>query len=422
VTRQAKAAAHEQSASAQKTPGIERRKEQFMTHFPIWRASVRSSSRSIIALSLVLGAAACSETGEFMVGSRDAAAAGPAPIGATRQLERDVEAPEVFDVTAEGLWDGRPSLGGVWVAHPDATDPERVMIRNVETGRFVIGALFRRERENPGPLVQISSDAAAALDILAGAPAMVQVTALRREEVADTEAPVAEAIAAETDDVLAEAETSVDVATIAAAAIATQPETATEPADTAARPLFRPFAGAAPAVPAVVEIPRNMSAEDVMAGITRAAFQPDELMPAAPAPAPSLEAMAEAAITETTLAPTAAVAPLEIAALSAPLPAAAPASEDVAAAPVSVPAAAPAAPLPERSYVQIGLFSVQENANNTGQTLRNAGLVPTIHDETSNGRRFWRVVVGPAPTAEDRAAVLDTVRGLGFEDAYFVAR
>jgi cell division septation protein DedD len=53
----------------------------------------------------------------------------------------------------------------------------------------------------------------------------------------------------------------------------------------------------------------------------------------------------------------------------------------------------------ERAYVQIGIFSVQENANNTGQTLRNAGLVPTIHDQTSNGRRFWRVVVGPAPTA-----------------------
>jgi hypothetical protein len=63
----------------------------------------------------------------------------------------DVEAPEVFDITDAGLWDGRPSLGGVWVAHPDATDPERVMIRNTETGSFVIGALFRRERENPGP-------------------------------------------------------------------------------------------------------------------------------------------------------------------------------------------------------------------------------------------------------------------------------
>jgi rare lipoprotein A len=91
-----------------------------------------------------------------------------------------------------GLWDGRPSLGGVWVAHPDATDPERVMIRNTETGSFVIGALFRRERENPGPRFQISSDAAAALDILAGAPTELQVIALRREEAPAPEAPIDE--------------------------------------------------------------------------------------------------------------------------------------------------------------------------------------------------------------------------------------
>jgi rare lipoprotein A len=88
----------------------------------------------------------------------------------------------------------------------------------------------------------------------------------------------------------------------------------------------------------------------------------------------------------------------------------------------SVPRRHPGPTALERAYVQIGIFSVQENANNTGQTLRNAGLVPTIYDQTSNGRQLWRVVVGPAPTAEDRAAVLDTVRGLGFGDAYFVAR
>lgn len=65
---------------------------------------------------------------------------------------------------------------------------------------------------------------------------------------------------------------------------------------------------------------------------------------------------------------------------------------------------------------------MQENANNTGQALRNAGLAPTIYDQSSNGRRFWRVVVGPARTEADRAAILRTVRGLGFGDAYFVTR
>ncbi|MDO9637697.1 MAG: SPOR domain-containing protein [Pseudotabrizicola sp.] len=100
----------------------------------------------------------------------------------TRLVDRDVEAPEVFQTKDKALWDGRPSLGGVWVASPDAKDPERVIIRNTANGKFVIGALFRREIENPGPKLQISSDAAAALGMLAGAPADVSVIALRREE------------------------------------------------------------------------------------------------------------------------------------------------------------------------------------------------------------------------------------------------
>lgn len=116
-------------------------------------------------------------------GASDATAAPAEASTRTRLIERDIEAPEVFQVSEPGLWDGRPSLGGVWVAHPDVKDPERVLIRNTSNGKFVIGALFRRERELPGPRLQISSDAAAALGMLAGAPMQVQVTALRREEV-----------------------------------------------------------------------------------------------------------------------------------------------------------------------------------------------------------------------------------------------
>jgi hypothetical protein len=97
-------------------------------------------------------------------------------------VDRDVEAPDVFQVADSALWDGRPSLGGVWVASPDAVNPERVIMRNPANGKFVIGALFKRERDNPGPSLQISSDAAAALGLLAGQPAKVSVTALRREE------------------------------------------------------------------------------------------------------------------------------------------------------------------------------------------------------------------------------------------------
>lgn len=279
----------------------------------------------------IFAIAACMEEGEFNFGSRNADADGPAPIGATRLVERDVEAPEVFEVTTEGLWDGRPSLGGVWVAHPDVGDPERVIIRNDENGRFVIGALFRRERDNPGPDLQISSDAAAALGALAGDPTMLNVTALRREEVAETAEAAPDAMAP-----------GEDIAASAAAGEIT------------ATPLDDTGDGIAATAAAAI------AAADV-------------------APQPQAQPQPEVART--------------------------PAATDL-----------------ERSYIQIGIFSVQENATNTGQALRNVGLEPTIYDQSSNGRQFWRVVVGPADSAQTRDAILENVRELGFEDAFFVRR
>ncbi len=144
------------------------------------------AGRWALVLTGVFFLTGCEEGGLPFLANEDAAPSEAATAESADQvalIERDVEAPEVFQVTDAGLWDGRPSLGGVWVAHSDVKDPERVMIRNKATGKFVIGALFRRERENPGPRFQVSSDAADALGMLAGAPAELNVTALRREEV-----------------------------------------------------------------------------------------------------------------------------------------------------------------------------------------------------------------------------------------------
>ncbi|TGD42195.1 SPOR domain-containing protein [Pseudotabrizicola sediminis] len=139
--------------------------------------------RALILMTVASTAlAACVDGANPFRGAATADGATPAASTSTRLIDRDVEAPEVFQTTDKALWDGRPSLGGVWVASPDAKDPERVIIRNTANGKFVIGALFRREIENPGPKLQISSDAAAALGVLAGAPADVSVIALRREE------------------------------------------------------------------------------------------------------------------------------------------------------------------------------------------------------------------------------------------------
>ncbi|MCG6901542.1 MAG: SPOR domain-containing protein [Rhodobacter sp.] len=249
--------------------------------------------------------------------------AGPS-TSSVKLVERDIEAPEVFEAIDQGLWDGRPSLGGVWVAHPDVTEPERVIIRNVESGKFVIGALFKRERENPGPKLQVSSDAAAALGMLAGAPDQLNVTALRRQEVP---------IANETVD------------------------------------------GATETLPAVEEI-------------QTAALDP---IAAAGAALDKVEATAPAV-----------------------------ASATPAAAPVKPAAPAPTASRLDKPFIQIGLFSVEENANNTGAALRNAGILPTVKRGESRGKTYYRVTVGPANTASERASVLKKIKGLGYTDAYFV--
>lgn len=205
----------------------------------------------------------------------------------------DIEAPEVFSVTDEALWDGRPSLGGVWVASPDVVDPERVIMRNPANGRFVIGALFRRERDNPGPLLQISSDAAEALGLLAGQPGMIEVTALRRQDAA----PAQTTLAAPAEDTAPDADA--DITDIAAAAI--QDATA-------------PVAGDA------------------------------------------------------------------------------------------------------GSLIQVGIFSVEANAQRAVQMLAQAGIPASISSEASQGKTFWSV------TARGDGAVLEAIRSAGFADAYLLKR
>ena len=105
--------------------------------------------------------------------------------GATAQVSEATTvksiAPEAFSKSEDGIWDGRPSLGGIWVAHPDVTEPRQVLIENKENGRVIVGALFKREREFPGPKLQISEDAANAIALLPGAPTPITVTAFLTE-------------------------------------------------------------------------------------------------------------------------------------------------------------------------------------------------------------------------------------------------
>ncbi len=257
-----------------------------------------------------------------------AAAAKPAGTAKSVKLvDRDVEAPEVFSVTDMALWDGRPSLGGVWVASPDAVDPERVILRNTANGKFVIGALFRRERENPGPTLQISSDAAAALGLLAGEPGKISVTALRREE-----APVT---APDAKKPILDAAETVETETLAPTATAADQKAPTQAAPQPPKKglgLFRKKPKAdGPVAPVVSSQPL-----------------------AAPA-APGGQSAA----------------------------AAAPAAKPKPATPV--PAAA------KGGVIQIGIFSVEANAKRAVDTLAKAGIAAMIREEKSQGKAFWSV-------------------------------
>jgi rare lipoprotein A len=184
----------------------------------------RNSTLRVVGVSLLaLSLAACAEGTQFKMFEKkeptETATAAAARPASTRLIERDVEAPEVFQQTDAALWNGTPSFGGVWVAHPGVTDPERVIIRNQENGKFVIGSLFKRERDNPGPVFQVSSDAANALGILAGAPTNLNVVALRREE--QPEIAPANDVIAEADTIAApEAISSTSLEPLAAAAAA----------------------------------------------------------------------------------------------------------------------------------------------------------------------------------------------------------
>lgn len=233
-----------------------------------------------------------------------------------RLIDRDVEAPSVFQASDDALWDGRPSLGGVWVASPDAVDPERVIMRNPANGKFVIGALFRRERDNPGPNLQISSDTAAALGLLAGQPAKINVTALRREEgkaSLDAKQPILDTAETVKTETTANTAASVDVQTLA-------------------------------------------------------------------------------------------------------LPGQVPAAQSSAAS--TLIAATPAAPVISNDQtgqlIQIGLFSIEENANRAVAMLKSSGVSASIRASTSKGKPLWSV------TARGDAASLAKAKAAGFKDAYFL--
>lgn len=324
-------------------------------------------------------------------------------------VEQDLEAPDVFETSDKGLWDGRPSLGGVWVAYPGVENPERVIIRNKANGKTVIGALFKRERENPGPKLQVSSDAANALGLLAGAPGDLHVVALRRTEV---ETP-------ETAETVADLD-SQNIASDGPLLTDTQLQEEIEAPEAIETARLEPLGTSIASEIEAPEIEKEITPPEQKKWFWNKRRAAD----AEPAEVPlnglkPLEAAA-AAIDKAEEEKKAAQRKIAASVIT-------PAAETVAQIPASArkpvqprTLAKPVAAKGKKHFIQIGIFSVEENADRTAAEMRKKGIIPTVLAQESAGKPFWRVVVGPATSAGDRAILLKKVKGLGFADAYYV--
>ncbi|NVO54694.1 SPOR domain-containing protein [Rhodobacteraceae bacterium B1Z28] len=325
----------------------------------------------------------------------------------TSGSQRDVEAPDVFEVTEAGLWDGRPSLGGIWVAHPDVTQPERVVIKNDANNKTVIGALFRRERSQPGPALQVSSAAAEKLGMLAGSPTKINVVALRREAVEETppapeeDAPTAES--AEKDTAAPAAEATSDTSVEPAAA---EPEKPAKRKWWQKKEPVAAVAGTAGAAAVVSEEATETATETVTEAVTSPTLTDAPV--AAPAEKPAKRKWWQKKepneITETPLDPIAGAAAAIDATEAAPA--------------ATTAAAATTASSLTKPYVQIGTFGVEANANSAAEKIRRNGMSADVRELKTEDKTVWRVLVGPASTRAERKAIQNDVKDLGFTDAF----
>ena len=365
-------------------------------------------------LALVLG------TASFLAGCTDSGSDNgpPRPANAGgRPSANDVEAPGTFQKTERGLWDGRPSLGGVWVAHPDVTLPQRVIIRNTDNGKSTVGALFRREQANPGPRFQLSSDAAEALGVLAGQPVQLNVVALAREEVEEAEPHISDEsteTAAETAAPSgADQADAADVAAATTAAIAATAGEDGEPQPVAESCRPSSFGRKCRPAPVSAEAPVEATGAEPAAADGEMLGVEDMLEPQ-PVPeeqSPSSFGRRNRRAAEPAIAAgTAEAASGDV--TTAPLDA----TDESAAAPAP---AAPAGPALQ-NFVQAGTFSSEENAKSAAETMTSGGLPATIRRQRGGSGDYWIVLVGPATAQAEGNEMLEKVKSLGYPDAFFV--
>ena len=72
-------------------------------------------------------------------------------------------------------------------------------------------------------------------------------------------------------------------------------------------------------------------------------------------------------------------------------------------------------------YIQLGVFSVEDNAISAADKMRASGVTPDIREQVGEDRTTWRVLIGPAITEAERAELLLEAQAQGFSDAHFAS-
>ena len=73
-----------------------------------------------------------------------------------------------------------------------------------------------------------------------------------------------------------------------------------------------------------------------------------------------------------------------------------------------------------KSFIQVGIFGVQDNATKTRDRLSQLDLPINTFEFEIKGKSYWRVVAGPASTSQNKQNMLTKIQSAGFTDAYFV--
>lgn len=382
---------------------------------------LRRSRRGTVLLAVSLCLPSLFACGEFgarrepahgNVASGESTPGAPSPAGVSPDL---LPAPADFEATGTARWDGRRTLQGVWVAHPQATKTRRVRIYNTVTGAAADGALFTGRAALSGPSVLVSSDAARLLGMTPGENTEVRIVALTLRTQAGTD------MATQVDQALG-AKPTIAAAVPAPTGV---PSAASSLAPAAAPPVARETEASAvllaaplpqsPATPvlAVTPPPGPGTAPDAIA------------RRAGPAPAAAAAPEPQAART-----PEAPVPPSARVAVAGDVPVAKSAAigesngRVLSASRVQPPVAHPpvAQPLIREPYVQAGLFAVPENATRLIHRLEAEGMRALGKPARLAGRPATRVLAGPFATATERDAARRRIQAMGLRDAVPVAQ